>query len=134
MSDRDEILFVNEAFYICFSTGDFEGMQDLWALTAPVTCIHPGWELIKGRDTVVSSWNNIIQAGAPDICCFGPEVQIYGNTATVLCYEMVKGGYLVATNIFIRENGTWKIVHHQAGPTSGKPQENNLADKETSIN
>ena len=134
MSDRDEILFVNEAFYICFSSGDFEGMQDLWALNVPVTCIHPGWELIKGRDTVVSSWNDIIQAGAPSIRCCGPEVQIYDNTATVLCYELVKGGYLVATNIFIREDGTWKIVHHQAGPTSGKPKGSGVVDKEILIN
>ncbi len=31
--------------------------------------------------------------------------------------EAVGGGYLVATNIFIREAGAWKMVHHQAGPT-----------------
>jgi hypothetical protein len=28
----------------------------------------------------------------------------------------VPGARLVATNVFVREGGAWKMVHHQAGP------------------
>ena len=41
-----------------------------------------------------------------------------GDTAFVVCYEVLSSGTLVATNIFQRENGQWKVVHHQAGPTT----------------
>ena len=33
-------------------------------------------------------------------------------------YEQVGGGFLVATNWFAREGGAWRMIHHQAGPTS----------------
>jgi hypothetical protein len=30
-------------------------------------------------------------------------------------------GVLIATNLFVREGGGWKMAHHQAGPTSERP-------------
>ena len=40
-----------------------------------------------------------------------------GEAAWVVCHEAVEGGppMLVATNLFAREDGGWKMVHHQAG-------------------
>ena len=58
---------------------------------------------------------------APAITCHGPQAFIYGDAATVLCFEAVGGGYLIATNNFVREGGRWKMVHHQAGATNGTP-------------
>ncbi len=37
--------------------------------------------------------------------------------------EAAGSGVLIATNIFVRENGAWKMVHHQAGPTAGVPDD-----------
>jgi hypothetical protein len=35
----------------------------------------------------------------------------------VLCHEHVEQTALAATNVFVREGGGWKMVHHQAGPS-----------------
>jgi hypothetical protein len=36
--------------------------------------------------------------------------------AFVVCVETLSGGRLAATNVFVREGGEWRIVHHHAGP------------------
>jgi ketosteroid isomerase-like protein len=40
---------------------------------------------------------------------------LYGDTALVLCEEELDGGTLAATNLFVREDGGWRIAHHHAG-------------------
>jgi hypothetical protein len=134
MSDRDAVIFVNEAFYMCFAAGDADGMDDLWAKAVSVTCIHPGGGSLVGRTAVVDSWRNIITAGAPQIRCREPEVSLYGDTASVICFEELKGEFLIATNVFVREEEAWKMVHHQAGPTRGQPSRQEPANENKSIN
>ena len=134
MSDKAEILFLNESFYSCFSLGNLAGMDDLWAKSVPVSCIHPGWESLTGRETVINSWRKIIGSSSTDIRCLDPRVFLYGDTGLVLCYEEVEGRYLIATNIFSRENGVWKMVHHQAGPTRGIPEGSLQDNDQNSIN
>ena len=57
MSEHAAVNFANEAFYVAFSTRDLEAMDALWARQAPVTCIHPGWNALTGRDAVMESWH-----------------------------------------------------------------------------
>jgi hypothetical protein len=52
----------------------------------------------------------------PDIACRGAQAFLAGETAYVICYEVIGGGVLVATNIYRREQGSWRLIHHQAGP------------------
>lgn len=134
MPDREEVLFANEAFYLSFAGGDTEAMDRLWARSAAVSCIHPGWEALHGRVPVMESWRAIMQAGSPQIRCRDPEVALYGDVATVICFEDVQGGFLIATNVFVREGGSWRMVHHQAGPTRGAPRATGQADEVRSIN
>ena len=134
MSEREAVLFANDAFYLCFAGEDVHSMDRLWASNAPVTCIHPGWEALYGREEVLESWRSIIAGGAPNIRCREPEVSIYGDFANVICYEEMDGGHLIATNTFVREAGQWKMVHHQAGPTRGKPAEEDAAGSVSAIN
>ena len=134
MSEREAVLFANDAFYLCFVGEDVDGMDALWASDAPVTCIHPGWEALYGREEVLESWRSIIAGGAPNIRCREPEVSIYGDFANVICFEEMDGGYLIATNTFVREAGQWKMVHPQAGPTRGKPAEGAAAGSVSPIN
>ncbi len=122
MSQNDAVLFTNEAFYLAFQSRDFNAMTDLWAATAPISCIHPGWPPLHGRDEVLESWRGIFSGDAPPaISCHGARAYVYGDAATVLCYERIPESFLIATNVFTREGGLWKIVHHQAGPTNGAP-------------
>ena len=50
MSELDAVLFANEAFYRAFADRDMDAMEDLWAASGPVCCIHPGWEAIYERE------------------------------------------------------------------------------------
>ncbi len=122
MPDTDAVLFANEAFYQAFAERDVEAMEDLWSREAPVSCIHPGWGVIFGREEVMRSWIALITSeGAPQITCHGAVASLYGDTAVVVCFETLGENVLIATNVFVREGHIWKIVHHQAGPTSAAP-------------
>ncbi len=114
-----EVLAQNERFYVAFSEGSWNGMAALWAEHSPISCFHPGADLISGRQAVLGSWAQILR-GAPRVAmrCERPRVQLWDETAMVLCYEASgdNPAHLAATNVFVLEGGVWKLVHHQAGP------------------
>lgn len=117
--DRTAVIGANEAFYRAFGLGDFDAMDALWARKAPVACIHPGWPALRDRAHVMESWRRILQAPpSPPVRCMKPTVTLLGDVAYVICYERLAEGLLVATNIFAREDGSWLLVHHQAGATA----------------
>ena len=49
-------------------------------------------------------------------------MRVFGDFACVICHEVLDQGFLVATNLFVLEDGQWKIIHHQAG-TAPPPEE-----------
>ena len=112
-----EFATANEAFYAAFAGRDVGAMDVVWARAHPVTCIHPGWNVLSGREAVMESWEAILSnPEQPRIVAGGAQVQILGEVAIVTCREWVAGNPLAATNVFVREAGRWRIVHHQAGP------------------
>jgi hypothetical protein len=60
VSDQISVLFANEAFYAAFAARDIEAMDELWSRRPNVTCIHPGWSPLIGRDSVMQSWRAIL--------------------------------------------------------------------------
>ena len=117
--DEREVLQVNAAFYEAFCRRDFDGMEHLWAIEHEVAVVHPGWPALHGRDKVLASWQGILQSPtSPDIACTRVHVFVNGDVAFVICTEKLFTGDLIATNVFMRESGDWKLVHHQAGPTT----------------
>lgn len=120
---REEVLFANEAFYQAFADGDVAAMAALWAEELPIACLHPGAEPVSGREAVMASWQAVLRE-PPPVACRGPKVYETGpDGAFVICWEEVGGGFLIATNIFARERGQWRMVHHQAGPIRGRPKQ-----------
>ncbi|MGB0670780.1 MAG: nuclear transport factor 2 family protein [Rhodospirillales bacterium] len=121
-ADRAAVLFANDAFYTAFSAADMKAMANCWGAGDAVTCLHPGWEPLRGRSNVLASWTAILNnPGSPKVQARDALVHVTGDLAWVVCFEALDGGNLIATNIFRREEGQWKIVHHQAGPTTAKP-------------
>ncbi|HEU0074555.1 MAG TPA: nuclear transport factor 2 family protein [Dehalococcoidia bacterium] len=113
-------LAANEAFYAPFNQKDAALMDAIWADSADVTCIHPGWNLLQGRDGVLESWRNILTNPAqPRIVTGGAKVSLHGSIAVVVCRELVGGSPLIATNVFVLESETWKLLHHHSGPVLG---------------
>jgi ketosteroid isomerase-like protein len=119
LSEHAAILFANEAFYRAFADRDLKAMEAAWSKEAPVTCLHPGWGVLAGRDEVLESWKRILEnESAPAIACRKPQVFLHGEVAMVICYEEIEGQFLVATNLFRHEGRQWRLIHHQAGPTA----------------
>ena len=116
MTDSDAVLAANLEFYRAFGARDVRAMDRLWAKEAPVACIHPGWPALSEREAIIESWRGILgNPEAPRIACFDERVLVYGDTALVICEEELDGGTLIASNFFVREDGAWRIAHHQAG-------------------
>lgn len=112
-----EVLEANEGFYRAFARRDPEAMARSWAERHPVACVHPGWDVLDGREKVMESWRRILGSGdAPDLRCELAEARVLGDVAFVTCHEVLEGGRLAATNVFVREEGAWRLVHHQATP------------------
>ena len=125
MAERDEqaVLFANEAFYRAFCDRDMAAMRALWARRGPVACIHPGWGPLTGREVVLESWNGLLaKPESPAILCHEARAILFGDFALVICFEELGGQFLIATNTFMREDGDWKMVMHQAGPTNETPR------------
>ena len=122
MSDIDVLLFANEAFYRAFADRDADAMEAIWAEREPIVCLHPGWDLLTGREAVLQSWAAIINnPNSPDITCHAAVAHTEGDIGVVVCYEELGGQFLLATNIFIHEGSLWKMIHHHSGPTQGRP-------------
>lgn len=115
--DEIDILEVNSRFYSAFAGRDADAVEALWARSTPVSCVHPGWDALRGREEVVRSWRAILSGDPPAIRCATASAQVLGDAAVVVCHEHIPGsGTLVATNVFVREGGHWRMCHHQAGP------------------
>ncbi len=120
MSLEEAVLAANEAFYRAFNQKDVALMDDVWSASPDVTCVHPGWNVLEGREAVLESWHNIL--GNPNqarIVTGGATAYLYGPLAVVICRELVAGSPLVASNVFALEDETWKLVHHHSGPVLG---------------
>jgi len=113
---NEEVLAANASFYAAFAKRDLDAMEELWAREATVACLHPGWEPLLGREAVLRSWREILLGGGapPSIRCEQAIAQVAGSTAWVVCVEVVPGGALVATNVFVHERGEWRMAHHHA--------------------
>jgi ketosteroid isomerase-like protein len=116
------VLLVNEAFYAAFRAQDLVAMDILWSRVASVLCVHPGWEPLEGREVVLRSWQAIFENGVPEVRVRDARVALYGDVACVVCLEEVseggREGVMSATNVFVREEGGWRVVHHHAGPVA----------------
>ncbi len=111
-------LTANDAFYTAFGAGDAAAMDACWSKSEPVLCTHPGWRPIQGREEVMQSWRRILANGPPSVRWSDGCVSIARGGAFVSCIEWLIDGTLVATNVFVWEEGSWKLVHHHASPLS----------------
>ena len=118
MSEQDDILAANAAYYEAFASADFGHMSRIWA-DDDVTCVHPGWPVLVGRPAILESYRNIL--GNPNQDHIEPHsamAMVHGDEARVICVELVGGTdfALAATNWFRRVDGAWRMIHHQASP------------------
>jgi hypothetical protein len=116
MDDSQELLAANASYYRAFLNGDADAMAGLWA-DSNVSCIHPGWPPLIGRDVVLQSYRAILRAPGRDPIEFHEaRPLIVGEDGRVICVETIGGATLAVTNLFRRVDGAWRMIHHQASP------------------
>ena len=130
--DRAQLEEANAEFYAAFEEADLDRMAAVWAdgpYAAGVSCVHPGWSMLRGRDEVLRSWA-LIMANTSYIQFVLTEVRtdVYGDQAVVTCKENIltagddsdpgflAGGSVVSTNVFIRSGGEWRLLLHHGSP------------------
>ncbi len=132
MSDNARILFANEAFYLAFRNRDLAAMDALWAHDSEASCFHPGWRTLRGRAPIMKSWQGIFaHPGSPSVELHGATARAMGDMGLVICYEVLGSNTLCATNVFVLEQGQWRVLHHHASrcteagdqhPKAGPPE------------
>jgi len=120
-----EVHEINREFYRAFESLDIEQMGQVWARDAQVFCVHPGWDLRAGWPEVRDSWVQIFNHTLTmRFAITEIKINIEGDCAWVTCMEnitsMMDGepqhSRVLATNIFNRREGRWRIVHHHGSP------------------
>jgi ketosteroid isomerase-like protein len=124
VSTEDEIRQASDRFYAALNTmldGDATRMSDVWSHDPGVSTMHPlggreiGWDAVRG------SWEGAAQAfEGGSLSVSDLEVSVLGDVAYTTGTEHVEatvGGKSLhfdirATNIYRREDGGWKIIHH----------------------
>jgi len=115
MQDKQAVLEANAAFYAAFQTADFAAMDALWSKHRKVSVYHPNWPGIKTRDAVMESWFRILVIGTPPlVSAFDATAIATARTGLVICTEELGGANLIATNVFVLEEGHWRMTNHQA--------------------
>jgi ketosteroid isomerase-like protein len=126
MSTDDEVRAASAQFYAALNrmaNGDASQLSDIWSHSAGVTTMHPIGGREAGWDKVRGSFEQVAQiASAGRIRLDDQVITVVGDLAYELGYERgaaTFAGQQVSldhrvTNIYRREAGHWKIVHHHA--------------------
>lgn len=124
MSAKDEVRQASDQFYAALSrmvNGDAGPMADIWSHGAEVTTMHPVGGREVGWEEVRASWEEVAEiSSGGEVNLEDQRIRVVGEVAyelgtehvvATLAGETVRGEIRV-TNIYRREGGAWKIVHH----------------------
>lgn len=127
MATEDEVRKASDKFYAALNgmiTGDAGPMGEIWSHGATVTTMHPIGGREVGWDNVRKSWEQVAQIAkggkGGQVKLNDQFIQVTGDVAYELGVERGEAelaGQNVTfadrvTNIYRRETGAWKIVHH----------------------
>jgi len=124
MSTQDEVRQASKQFYAALNrmlNGDARPLEDIWLHSAAVTAMHPIGGRQVGWDAVRTSFEKVAQLAS------GGKVELKDqliHSTEDVAYEVgIEQGQLKlsgqqvsiehrVTNIYEREAGAWKIIHH----------------------
>ncbi|WP_431042968.1 nuclear transport factor 2 family protein [Streptomyces sp. P1-3] len=142
LTDAEQVERANTALYEAMERGDHEALSRLW-LDGDISCVHPGWPVLRGRGEVLRSYA-LIMANTDYIQFFltDVEVSVVADTALVTCTENILSGapaeeegelgplvgqLVVATNVFRRTADGWKLWSHHGSPVLAESDEESEA-------
>lgn len=129
--DTTAVETVNQAFYTAIEDADLDKMTEIWAEDIEgeqISCVHPGWPIVNGRQEVLRSWA-LIMANTPYIqfVLTDVRVMVLGDVAVLTCEENIltagdegdssfAAGKVVASNTFVRTDAGWRLWLHHGSP------------------
>ncbi len=124
-SDHGRVRDLNAAFYASHEAQDFDAMAALWSHGNDVVCIHPGWPILRGWDAVGESWRRIFAGPAENqFIVTNEQLNIGQGVAWMTLDENLMSasgtGTIAATNVFLKIQGEWKVVHHHGSPVAAQ--------------
>ena len=60
--EREAVLAANRAFYRAFAERDVDAMDQIWAPTGAVVCLHPGQPPLHGRAEIMAGRGSFIES------------------------------------------------------------------------
>lgn len=118
------------AFYEALETGDLEAMMEVWAEDEEIVCVHPGGPRICGYEQVRESWSKILASGQRLRVQLTEQVYVQGMMLAVhsvhenfaVAGDAARQRPVVATNVYVRQGGGWRMVAHHASPGPQAPR------------
>lgn len=124
MSTEDEVRKASEQFYAALNrmaNGDARPLADIWSQSAGVTTMHPIGGREVGLDKVRASFAQVAEIASEGRIRLDDQlIRVTEDLAYELGFERGQAkfaGQQVSldhrvTNIYRREAGSWKLVHH----------------------
>ena len=119
----------SRAFYEAFEQSDVDAMMRVWSDDDEIYCIHPGGPRNIGPAAVRGAWEEIF--GGATRLKFQLEQQLFFVGASmavqsVLEYLQINDepklrGPAIATNIYSRTVGGWRMIAHHAASAPTMP-------------
>lgn len=112
------------AFYGAFEARNLDAMMAVWADDYRIVCIHPLAAPLNGRVAVAAGWRSMFEAAGQ----FRVQVELAHEIRETAQVIRIVREYLVigqetgprapilATNIYRKEAGGWRMVLHHAAP------------------
>jgi uncharacterized protein (TIGR02246 family) len=115
------------AFYAALADGDLDRMMALWADDDAAVCNHPGGPRLIGRQAIRDSFREIFSGGGVRVTTTAVHAWRNTDVAVHSLIERIavegRAGTevvdVVATNVFVRLGGEWRILVHHAGVSDG---------------
>jgi ketosteroid isomerase-like protein len=121
--EHAEVQETNDRFYRAIESQDLEAMDQVWRHADYVRCVHPGWSLLTGWESVRQSWEAIFK-DSRELRFTLSDVQIRAEgglawvTGTENILSQLQGNIAVTavhvTNVFERAGTRWRMVLHHA--------------------
>ena len=129
MGIEDDVREASKTFYAALNrmlSGDAGSLPDIWSHSSTVTTMHPVGGREVGWEKVRETWEQVAKlASGGEVRLNDQLIQAAGDMACEVGIE--KGQCTMAgqqvsiehrvTNVYRREAGAWKIVHHHTDPS-----------------
>ena len=117
------------AFYEALERADLEAMMAVWAEDEEIVCVHPAGPRIAGLAEVRASWARIFSGGGGTRVLITHRVE---STGVMLAVHSLHENFaaaagerapapVVATNVYLRGAGGWRMIVHHASPAPAPP-------------